>query len=301
MALAGAAVLALAVPASLGVMALAVARAVRAFLPARADEGEHTGRPAEVDLDAVPLFLRLSPEDRIALTRAAQVRRFPPGSRIVVQGEAGDRFYAIRSGEVVVERELDSGVRKEVARLGPGDCFGETALLERTPRTATVRALGEVSALVLSQQDFARVQGDLAGAEVTQLLRASAGLHQSALFSHLAKDRLSALAMQLKACAVAAGEVVVQEGDEGDTFYLVESGALEVSVDGKTIATLGPGQHFGEVALLRDVARTATIRALEPSLVLTLDKKRFIAAVASDLSVSARLEEVAAKRVEATR
>jgi CRP-like cAMP-binding protein len=59
---------------------------------------------------------------------------------VVREGEPGDRFFALRSGAVVVEHELPSGLTREVARLGAGDCFGETALLDRVPRTASVRA-----------------------------------------------------------------------------------------------------------------------------------------------------------------
>jgi CRP-like cAMP-binding protein len=299
--LAGAAILVAAVPLALGGLVATLGRAVGAFVPNTARAGEHAGAVEAVDLDAVPLFMRLSTPEREAIAGAARMLRFPAGSRIVIQGELGDRFFAIRSGEVVVERELASGLVKEIARLGPGDCFGETALLEKKPRTATVRALSEIHALVLSQDDFAKVRGQLSGDDVTALLRASAGLHRNALFSHLAAERLSALAMQLRPRTVEAGEEIVREGDSGDAFYLVESGQLEVTSGGKRVGTLGPGEHFGEVALLRDVPRTATVRALEASLLLALDKQRFIAAIASDLSLSAQLEEVAAARAGSAR
>lgn len=301
LALLGAFAIGIAVPLAVGALFAVLFRAVGAFLPSRAGTGEHAGAATEVELDAVPLFLRLTSEERAVLTRAAQVRRYPPGSRIVVQGEAGDRFFALRSGEVCVERELESGMVKEEARLGPGDCFGELALLEQTPRTATVRAVTETVALTLSREDFAKVRGTLTADALTGLLRASAGLHRNALFSHLAAERLSALAMQLEVRTVPAGEAVVTEGDGGDAFYLVESGALEVVSEGRRVGTLGPGDHFGEVALLRDVPRTATVRALEASLLLRLEKGRFVAAIASDLSLSARLEEVAAERVGGAR
>src|SRR5205823_787776 len=134
-----------------------------------------------------------------------------------------------------------SGLVKEIARLGAGDCFGETALLEATARSATVRATRETVALMLSQAEFAKAKGQLSADQLTGLLRASAGLHRNALFSHLAAERLSALAMQLEPRKVAAGEAVVREGDGGDAFYLVESGALEVVSGGQRVATLGPG------------------------------------------------------------
>ena len=55
---------------------------------------------------------------------------------------------------------------------------------------------------------------------------------------------------------------MIEEGERGDTFYVVVDGSLEVSSDGRLLRTIGPGDFFGEIALLRDVPRTATVRTL---------------------------------------
>ena len=89
----------------------------------------------------------------------------------------------------------------------------------------------------------------------------------------------------------------MREGDEGDRFYIVESGTLAVSRDGAQITEIGPGESFGEIALLRDVPRTATVTASSAVVLLSLDRRHFIPAVtghgdaneAAELVISSRM------------
>ncbi|MEN9799854.1 MAG: hypothetical protein RL653_3551, partial [Pseudomonadota bacterium] len=81
-------------------------------------------------------------------------------------------------------------------------------------------------------------------------------------------------------------------------LYLLESGAVEVSQSGgESPVRLGAGEHVGEVALLRDVPRTATVRVVEPGRVWVLGRAPFLAALAGDLSWAARFEAHAASRL----
>ncbi len=74
--------------------------------------------------------------------------------------------------------------------------------------------------------------------------------------------------------------MIIREGDPGETFYIVESGAVEVSRGGQPIRTLGAaGDGFGEIALLRDIPRTATVTAITDTVLLTLGRREFLAAV----------------------
>jgi CRP-like cAMP-binding protein len=75
--------------------------------------------------------------------------------------------------------------------------------------------------------------------------------------------------------------MLFEQGDEGDRFYVVESGIAEVVQNGRVINTLGPGDGFGEVALLHETSRTATVRAGvgEPLRVAVLERSRFLTAV----------------------
>ena len=91
---------------------------------------------------------------------------------------------------------------------------------------------------------------------------------------------------------VAPGTEVVRQGDNGDTFYVIEGGRLEVMVDGRPVRIIGAGESFGEIALIRDVARTATVRAVEPSLLAVIGREQFLAAVMGGDESAAMAEEV---------
>jgi CRP-like cAMP-binding protein len=83
--------------------------------------------------------------------------------------------------------------------------------------------------------------------------------------------------------AVAPGEIVIEQGAPGDAFYALGAGQVDVVRDDEVVATLGPGDHFGEVALLNDAPRNATVIAHTPGRVFRLDREGFTQVVARTL------------------
>ncbi len=122
-------------------------------------------------------------------------------------------------------------------------------------------------------------------------------LRRIAIFRPLPEPIIERLARALIPIDVAAGTVVITEGDHGDRFYAIESGTVAVSKEGRWVADLGPGDFFGEIALLRDVPRTATVTASSDLRVQALEREVFIPAVtghhdfteAVDTAMAARL------------
>jgi predicted MFS family arabinose efflux permease len=122
-------------------------------------------------------------------------------------------------------------------------------------------------------------------------------LRANPIFAALPPATVEHLAAKLIPVTAGAGEVVFAQGDPGDLFYIVEDGRCEISIDGEKVADAWPGETFGEIALLRDIPRTATVTSLEETKLLALERDEFIAAVtghapsreAADAVIGARL------------
>jgi hypothetical protein len=104
-------------------------------------------------------------------------------------------------------------------------------------------------------------------------------LRSPAMLSVLPLPAVEHLARSLEPLTVPAGSVVFAQGDVGDRYYVIESGEAVVLGDGRALATLGPGEGFGEIALLRSTRRTATVRAVTDLRLRTLRSDHFLPAV----------------------
>jgi MFS family permease len=117
------------------------------------------------------------------------------------------------------------------------------------------------------------------------------------IFSPLSAPVLEGLAARLALIRAPAGEQIVRQGDPGDRFYVIASGRVEVSIDGSVQATQGPGEHFGEIALLRDVPRTATVTARTDVELFALERDDFLAAVTGHAASAEAAEAVVGARL----
>lgn len=136
-----------------------------------------------------------------------------------------------------------------------------------------------------------RLDGVLGASEELELLS------QIPLFAPLEPKSLEDVARQLKRREVRAGEAVITEGEVGDRFYIVEFGRTTATHNGQVLSTQGPGDPFGEIALLRDVPRTATVTADEDSVLLYLDRDEFLDAVTGNSEVAGRVDDLIARRI----
>ncbi len=121
-------------------------------------------------------------------------------------------------------------------------------------------------------------------------------LRRLPIFGPLPATSLEALARALVTIEFAPGTVIVAEGEKGDRYYAIADGEVEVTRAGRRIATLGRGEGFGEIALLHDVPRTATVRAMTHVTVFALDREPFMIALTGHESTASMARSIAAER-----
>lgn len=231
-------------------------------------------------------FLRsvelLKPLDLVTIGGLAEVAHeeaFPALTNIVTEGGSSDRFFIIKSGEANVLLVNEEGERKRVAKLGPGDCFGEAGLLEAATRNATVRTgpSRPVIALTFDAQAFERIispsVAEFRGR--TSITRKKLQLENISLFSQLSPDVLERIAHTIREVRYPEGAAIFTQGEVGDAMYIVAEGGVSIERDGVSVAVLGEEDFFGETALLFSQPRNATVRTTVDTILLSIERDAF--------------------------
>ena len=227
-------------------------------------------------IDQVPLFTRLSHEERELVTARLHRRQAAPNELIITEGAPSDAMFVITSGRVKLEgANVNSTIT--LANLSAGSLLGEEDLLLDRPYSSTARAAATTQLYVLSRTDLE----DLIGQYPSIGLKFSAALglripfleqylihhrlRNTELLSALADADLTAIAAKLDFHTVSRGDLIVQAGGPGDTAYFIEEGQARLilkSNEGDTFEELDEGALFGHTSLITGKPYPATVRAV---------------------------------------
>jgi ATP-binding cassette subfamily B protein len=221
---------------------------------------------------------------------------FALGEEIVHQGDRADGFYVLTAGHARAIRE-ENGAEVALGMLGPGDSFGESGLLDGSPRRATVRAEGPVTVQRLEPALFGAIlrRHPEVGERLAVQGRARTLeplLRSHPVFAALPHAALVELVAALGETTLPAGSTVFAEGDPAGPLYFVADGRLRVwdRAHGD-LRYLRAGDVFGEVSLFLGSSRTATVEAVSAVRLLTLEAAVFEAYQAEHPAMRERVAE----------
>ena len=230
------------------------------------------------------LFSHLD-DEQSSLVLGALVEKPIPAKdiKVITQGDAGDYFYVVEKGtfDIYVNstgkvQPGPEGMGTKVNTIGPGGSFGELALMYNAPRAATVISTESSSTLwALDRVTFRRILMDSA---FQRRRMYESFLEEVPLLSTLTLYERSKIADALETQKFPPGSTIIREGDPGEAFFLLESGEAEAYKQGEGDAPVKrykKGDYFGELALLDDKPRAASVISKGEVKVATLGKDGF--------------------------
>ena len=235
----------------------------------------------------IPLFSQLPPGTFSKVLNALTLVRKRPGDVVVEQGAPGTAFYVLARGRVRVERFAKTQDEEPtlLAKLHGGAIFGEMALVSAQPRNATVVADDDCDLLEFDKAALTAAAGEVetiatALDAFTRERLLNNLLATAPLFKPLDRTQRRDLIRRFKALEVAPGTHLIQEGHPGKGLFVVLNGTVEVwkqndSGETLTLANLGPGDVFGEIALVHEKKTTASVTAASQATVLYLARELF--------------------------
>lgn len=248
------------------------------FTPPKVPKSEEQMARLRRILSSSFLFKQLDNKDMDVVLLAMKEVMFEPGARIITEGEDGNHLFVIEEGSPECKKLID-GELKVVKKCSPGDVFGELALLYNNPRAATVDATDKCHCWELDRETFNHIVKESA---TKTRQRWDDFLKSVSLFAGMDSYQRAQLSDALKLESYSKDDYIVRQAEQGDTFYIVEEGSLaamkvkEDGTDPEQVMAYSPGDYFGELALLKDQPRAASIKVTsEEAKVLALDRKSF--------------------------
>ena len=226
------------------------------------------------------LFQFLTEEHYEKLRALLKEESYDFGDLLVKQGDPANAFYVLASGRARVVKTDQAGEEIALASLKPGDSFGESALIEGGTRTATVRCSTAVEALRLGRDDFLQLTEKIPALkhhlELMARHRALHGfLYEFSNFGRLPVAALRSLVEKLSPMQVAKGTSIIRQGDPPGAMYILEKGKARAfhSDNGsqQNLAFYREGDFFGELSILANSPRSASVEAFSDCRLLALE------------------------------
>lgn len=249
----------------------------------------------------IPLFTGLHPDAIMFLLGKGQPRKASNGTHLIVQGTQSDELFILIEGEVAVRKTHATGATQEITRLQAPTVFGENTLLANAVRSADVVTTKDCRVVAISRKTIDEfVHHPTLKTEAETLLdRLVLGQYvaSSELFKEAPSEVVSLFLNEGEVISIATGRHVIEQCRTDKDFYLLIRGSVDVIRDGEIKAHLQQGDFFGEMALILNSPRSATIMTREPCRLLKLTSRQFWNVLSQHASIALYLETVSENRI----
>jgi len=242
---------------------------------------------AKLSFERTPLLSGLSGDELESFIDSLQLQHVTAKDPIFREGDHGDYLYLIGMGNVLLRARDTQNRLRVFSHLCEGDFFGEYAFMSRVPHSDEAIAETDCSVLMIDRvtfdewvEKYPAIQSTVEDFYRQRVLARVLAI--TPVFEGVPPDARLALADHFQLRNFEKGDTVVREGEAGDTFYLIRSGSVDLSTSGMgkdgdqvALGKMGEGDFFGEVALLTDKPRTATIVAREKAELMELTRSDF--------------------------
>lgn len=226
------------------------------------------------------LFMNLEDRDMETIVMAMEVKKVSAGEQVIKQGDDGFELYIVGSGQLKCTKRFPESPDTDtfLKNYETGEYFGELALLYNAPRAASIFASTDATLYTLDRECFNYIVKDAA---IKHREKFEKFLSEVELLSSLSSYERSKISDCLAVMIFEPGQRIIREGEKGNTFYLIiegEAQALKVNpATGKEEAVLDYKEkmYFGELSLLKDTPRAASIVAKTRVKVASIDRNSF--------------------------
>ncbi len=267
---------------------------------------------ARTGFERTPLLSGLSGDELETFIDSLKLRHVAAGTSVFREGDHDDCLYLIGMGSMLLRTRDAQGKQQVFSHLSEGDFFGERTFMSRAPHLDEAIAETDCNILVIDRITFDEWVMKYPGIQSTiedfyrQRVLARV-LAITPVFKGVPAEARLTLADHFCLRAFGKGDVIVREGETEGTFYLIRSGSVDVSTsdmgkdgDQVELGKMGEGDFFGEVALLTDKPRTATVTACEESELMELSRMDFDKIAGKFPSIRKVVEAYQKQRVQNT-
>ncbi len=253
----------------------------------------------------IDFFADVTPELLAAIAGSVSLCEFNQGDIICRHGMFDEKFYVILTGRVWAVIPTEENPKFRLYSLGPGEFFGEEIIYTSEPRESTVIADNFVFALAMDGESLRKLMG--ASASVRSAMEKSYidrqlrnDLRRVPVFTNMNDRLFEEVLGRVELITLTGSRTICTEGETGDAFYLIRDGEVNVyrhlEKEERLIAILSEGQFFGEMSLLSDEKRNATVITSKKTDMVKISRDDFLSIVSKDAVMLKELNEVVDER-----